>query len=264
MSRYPPHYVNKLQLKILNRRGAMPLGSAKRKEKKMSTKKSNNARTRNYACVVYPDSCKSNWLDILSGLHVPAFVSPLHDKDINPDGSQKKPHWHVMLMFDNVKTKEQAYDIFVSLGGAVGKDENGDIYGLEIIQSLRGYARYLCHLDNPEKAQYSQDLVRQFGGADYVNIIGLILDKYIAIGDMLDYCELNDIVSYSDLLLYARSERFDWFRVLCDSGTYVIKEFLKSREWSNRPTSQGGALRHPPWCSVFIVQFFIFWRSLYV
>jgi hypothetical protein len=26
-------------------------------------------------------------------------------------------------------------------------------------------------------------------------------------------------------------ERPDWFKVLCESGTYVIKEYLKSTSW---------------------------------
>ena len=54
---------------------------------------------------------------------------------------------------------------------------------------------------------------------------------------MLDFCELNNIVSYSELLVYCRSERFDWFRVLCDNGTMVMKEFLKSRMWTIRNES---------------------------
>lgn len=198
----------------------------------MSEKKSSTSRTRNFACVVYPESAPENWQEILSDLHVPAFISPLHDKDINnSSGEPKKAHYHVMIMFDSVKTREQAFDIFEAIGGAVDREKN---HGLEVIQSQRGYARYLCHLDNPEKYQYPQEMVRQLCGADYTTTIGLVTDKYKAIGEMMDYCELNDIYSYSQLLLYARSERFDWFRVLCDNGTVVVKEYLKSRSWTNR------------------------------
>lgn len=192
----------------------------------MSEKKSNTSglggRTRNYATVVYPDSAPENWQEILTNHFVPAFVSPFHDSDQNPDGESKKPHWHVMLMFDGVKTREQASLIFESIGGV----------GCEVIQSIRGYARYLCHLDNPDKVQYPQEKVRCFCGADYSSTIGLATDKYKAIGEMIDFCEDNDIYSYSELLKYCRSERFDWFRVLCDNGTVVIKEYLKSKLWT--------------------------------
>lgn len=189
----------------------------------MSSNTSNSKRTRNYATVVYPESAPENWQDILSEQFVPAFISPIHDSDKNADGESKKAHYHVMIMFDNVKTIEQASDIFIKIGGV----------GCEVIQSLRGYARYLCHLDNPDKIQYDPQNVRALCGADYVATIGLVLDKYKAIGEMIDYCKANNVVSFSELLEYSREERFDWFRVLCDNGTVVIDKYLKSRSWTS-------------------------------
>lgn len=189
----------------------------------MSSNSSNGKRTRNYATIVYPESAPDNWQEILAQQFVPAFISPIHDKDHNPDDTEKKAHYHVMLMFDNVKTIEQALDIFVKIGGV----------GCEVVQSLRGYARYLCHLDNAEKVQYDPQNVRALCGADYVGTIGLVLDKYKAIGEMIDYCKANNVVSFSDLLEYSRDERFDWFRVLCDNGTVVIDKYLKSRSWTS-------------------------------
>ncbi len=181
-------------------------------------------RTRNYACVLYPESAPENWQEILVQHFVPCFISPLHNQDTNPTGESKKDHYHIMIMFDNVKTLEQAKEIFVSIGGV----------GCEVVKSLRGYARYLCHLDNPEKAQYKIEDVQALCGADYTGVIGLAIDKYKAIGEMIDFCVDNGIVSYSYLLEFARMNRFDWFRILCDCGTLVMKEYLKSREWSER------------------------------
>lgn len=198
-------------------------------------KENTSKRTRNFATVVYPESAPEDWQDILAAQFVPAFISPLHDKDINPTGEAKKPHYHVVIMFDSVKTREQAEELFKLIGGV----------GCEVVQSIRGYSRYLCHLDNPEKAQYKQEDVRSLSGADYIATIGLVLDKYKAIGEMIDYCELNDIVSYSELLVYCRQERFDWFRVLCDNGTVVIKEYLKSKSWTKDVSMRKG-LKFPP------------------
>jgi hypothetical protein len=181
-------------------------------------------RTRNFATVVYPESAPENWQEILSDQFVPSFISPLHDKDVDPTGEPKKPHYHVIIMFDNVKTSEQATELFSRISGV----------GCEVIQSLRGYARYLCHLDNPDKHQYSTEDLRQLCGADYATIIGLPTDKYKAISEMIDFCKTMNIVSYSELLEYSRDNRFEWFRVLCDNGTVVIKEYLKSRSWTQR------------------------------
>lgn len=191
--------------------------------------KNSTKRTRNYGTVVYPDSAPENWQNILAEQFIPALISPLHDKDTNPDNNeQKKAHYHVMIMFDSVKTKEQAIEIFNKICGV----------GCEVIQSRRGYARYMCHMDNPEKFQYKQDDVRALCGADYIDIIGLVTDKYKAIGEMIDYCKEYNIYSYSDLLEYCRMERFDWFRVLCDNGTVVMKEYLKSRSWTDNIKDQ--------------------------
>ena len=193
--------------------------------------KKGNTRTRNFACVVYPESAPENWYDILVEHFIPAFISPLHDNDINPGGEPKKPHYHIMLMYDGVKTTEQAKEVFDSIGGV----------GCEIVQSLRGYARYLCHLDNPEKHQYSPEDVKMLCGSDYMGVIGLAIDKYKAIGEMIDWCVEYNIISYSQLLEYARIERFDWFRILCDNGTLVMKEFLKSRSWFERYEAEENA-----------------------
>lgn len=197
------------------------------KSSKSSLSGQADGRARNFACVVYPESAPSDWLDTIAELKIPIMVSPLHDKDTNPsrlpngNPEPKKPHYHVMACFEGNKTVEQAKSIFEQFGGV----------GCEIVSSLRGYARYLCHLDNPEKAQYNIDDVKAFGGADFVTAIGLPTDKYKAIGEMMDWCVSENILSYSELLIHARTFHSDWFRVLCDNGTMVMKEFLKSRKW---------------------------------
>ena len=180
-------------------------------------------RYRNFATVVYPDNGETpeNWRSILEDFKTPIFISPFHDSDINPTGEPKKPHYHVLIMFEGMKSKDQVRQLFDQVCAV----------GLETVNSLRGYARYLCHLDNPDKYQYSPVDVVSLSGADYLEIIGLPSDKYEMIGEMMDYCVAEYIFSYATLILYARSNRQDWFRVLCDSGTLVMREFLKSFRW---------------------------------
>lgn len=182
-------------------------------------------RFRNFATVVYPDSenTPDNWLAILQDFKTPVLVSPFHDQDINVTGEPKKPHYHVMIMFEGMKSPDQVRELFDQIGGV----------GLETVNSLRGYARYLCHLDNPDKHQYSPADVQEMSGIDYLEIIGLPSDRYEIIGEMIDYCQSELIYSYATLLIYARHNRNDWFRILCDSGTIVIKEFLKSFRWEH-------------------------------
>lgn len=192
------------------------------KEKEAKKEKSGAGRTRNFATVVYPESAPSNWQDILVEHLVPAFISPLHDSDINPTGEAKKPHYHVIIMFDGVKTKDQAKEIFDTIGGV----------GCEVVKSIRGYARYLCHLDNPEKHQYNTEDVRALCGADYFSTISLAIDKFVAISEMEEFCEEYDVLSFYLLSRYATKFRPDWARVLKESSTVYMKEYLQSRRWS--------------------------------
>ena len=61
-------------------------------------------KTRAWTFIVYPDSAPSDWRDIIDDLHIPWVESPLHDRDQNPMGDQKKPHWHVLIYSDGPKT----------------------------------------------------------------------------------------------------------------------------------------------------------------
>lgn len=178
-------------------------------------------RTRNYATIVYPESAPDNWIDILSELHIPVFVSPLHDSDISANGEPKKPHYHVQFMFDGVKTKEQVKDIIEQINGV----------GIEVINCCRSYARYLCHLDDYNKHRYNVGDVVSLGGADYMSVIGTMSDKFRIIRQMLQYINENDITSYSQLVDYANINEPEWFDGLITSCSYFIREYIKSRAW---------------------------------
>lgn len=190
--------------------------------KKKSSSGNSSCRTRNWATVVYPESAPEGWQGILSDFKIPAFISPLHDLDVNPTGEVKKEHYHVLIMFDNVKTADQAVEIFDAIGGV----------GHERVNSIRGMARYLCHLDNPEKHQYCSTDVISLSGADYFSVISLPTDRYTAIREMIQYCRENNVYSYCNLFEYAEANREDWFVALCENATYVMKEYLKSKSWT--------------------------------
>lgn len=181
-------------------------------------------RTRNFATIVYPESAPENWIDIIRDLHINAFISPLHDEDLNPDGEKKKPHFHVLCIFDSVKTNKQFLEIASTFGGV----------GQEKVNSIRGYARYLCHLDNPEKHRYSEDDIITIGCEDYFDLISLPTDKYANIREMIDFIQVNQITVFSDLLEWCANNNENWFRCLCDNGTYVIKEYLKSATYKKK------------------------------
>lgn len=189
-----------------------------------------STRTRNYASIGYLESLKPNFVSILESYHVEAFISPLHDKDIdtkNEEGTHfKKPHYHIVILFQGCRKKEEAQAIFSSIGAV----------GVEKIINIKSYCRYLCHLDckEPEKFHYNVQDVISLSGADYTAMISRSTDKYTAIGEMLEFCIDSDINSYATLILYARDHRRDWFERLCDGATPVILSFLRSRTWESQ------------------------------
>ena len=212
--------IKDLRLLLITRKE--PFYMAKTTTKTTKTKTSSGTgRTRTFAFLVYPESAPANWLEKLNDFHVPCFVSPLHDKDINPDGTDKKPHYHVLLIFEGVKTLEQAQAIRDSVGGV----------GWEIIASQRGYTRYLCHLDNPEKAQYNKDEVKSFGGLDYRSVVTLPTDIDAVLDDMTRFIEVNQIYSFRKFASYCRDHKPDWSYALKHSGAYYIKEHIKGLAW---------------------------------
>lgn len=196
------------------------MASRKEHDKKYDAKRA-GLRTRNYATVVYPESAPADWQDRLASMHVEAFVSPLHDQDCNPDGEPKKAHYHVMVTWSAVKTKEQAAASFAEIGGV----------GAEAVSSPRGMARYLCHLDNPEKAKYLIDDVKCFGGADYLKVISLPSDKYTIMAEIMKFCRDNEVDEYWILCDYAQEYNILWWRFLCDTGS--IKDYLASLRHSS-------------------------------
>lgn len=179
-------------------------------------------RTRNFATVVYPDSAPADWKEKLDQLHVAAFISPLHDKDVNPNGELKKAHYHVLVMFEGPKDYDtQVKPIFDEIG-AVGR---------EIVNSARGYARYLCHLDNPEKATYSPSEVLCMGGADYYGVVTLPTDDLKVITEIKRFCRENEIYSLAEIIDIAESLHPEWYSTIVMSRCYVVDKYIKSLEW---------------------------------
>jgi hypothetical protein len=216
----------------------------------MGTQKSRRSRTRNYATVIYPSkeylecvgskydgssgygSAPEDWKERISELHVPVLVSPLHDNDLNPNKEIKKPHYHVLFMFDTVKDFETQVKPMFELIGGVGR---------EVVNSARGYARYLCHLDNPEKAQYDPKDIIAFGGADYSAIVHLPTDDMKMLQEVFAFIRTNQIYSLAELLDICSEINQDWFSMIAMSRAYVVDKYIKSLMWEN----ENGYARKP-------------------
>ena len=179
-------------------------------------------RARGWACIVYPESAPGDWVDKLRDTHIQMLISPLHDKDKRGDGTPKKPHYHVLAMWDNPVGEASARKIFGKIGVTAPPEQ---------IDSIKGYARYLVHLDDHDKARYSEQDVVALGGATWR---GSALDEGEEIQSLLDEIEdfiaESSCISYFTLCRYARTERPEWTRVI-RKNTIHLTALLRSLQW---------------------------------
>lgn len=194
-----------------------------------NVKKTNiDERVRNWTFVVYPESAPENWREIINDLHTPWVESPLHDKDVNPDGEIKKAHWHVVMMFSGKKSFNQIESITKSLNAPVPQK----------VANAKGIVRYFLHMDNPEKFQYKRSDLVAHCGADLSQLLEVTkVERYTLIREMMEFINGQGITEMKELLDYAMFERFDdWFPLLCDNSAYIVDAYIRS----NRHRSERG------------------------
>lgn len=179
-------------------------------------------KKREFAFVLYEESISEDWEQVLSQLHQRVFWV-LHDKDVSSNGAPKKPHYHVMVLFDNPRSPNTVRSLCIRCGG------NGH---LEELMSRRGYARYLCHMDDPNKYQYDIDEVHSLCGANYMLEImsktELKNNKLAMITEIIQFCDDNVVFFYSDLIRYCIVHRPDWLELLVSYNGHIIKDYIKS------------------------------------
>lgn len=176
-----------------------------------------NQKNRHWTFVVYPESVKDDWINILIETGVPFAISPLHDKDLNPTGEAKKSHYHVCLTFDGPTTYNNV------------KTNICDVIGSTIPQrvlSLRGIYRYLCHLDNPDKHQYNVNDIQEYNNF-HIDLTEseLVFEK----AKIIDDININDLRDYFSLCkFYLEISDMQRFKIV-SSNTYFFSKYIDSR-----------------------------------
>lgn len=192
-----------------------------------------DSRGRNWTIVLYPDDLPEDWLDKVRDIKCKLVLSPLHDKDENADGTPKKPHYHALLMFGGIKSLNAVRGLFVSL---FGENDNGAIPGVAtiakncIVHDTGAMVRYLVHMDNPEKHQYSVDDMQAFNGADLMELLRRSMSETQSIMvEMEKYIEDNEITELCDFARAIRETKPDWYMILTTKSTVYFNAFIRSR-----------------------------------
>lgn len=179
-----------------------------------------NIKKRNWAFFVYPESAPENWRDILQETGLQCCISPLHDKDIDPDGNVKKAHYHVIVCFSGPTTYNVVLKLTESLNQPIPQP----------LEQVKGYYRYLTHKDNPEKYQYDEkDIVciNGFSILDYAELtrseitkIKISLHKLIIDKDFVEYTQLMDYLLVNEMF-----SEYD----VASNNTIFFNQYLRSR-----------------------------------
>lgn len=178
---------------------------------------------RNWAFVMYPESMPEDWFYILQMTGLPFAISPLHDKDVEPTGETKKPHYHVICYYENGTTQKSVKECVTDLVNATIPIK---------LESMVGMYRYHLHLDNPEKYQYD-DRDRTFiNGFDVSKVDSL---SYTEIGKLLreiqQFIRDNKILEYSDLLDVLLDNEYYTMWDVAKNHTLLLNAYIKSKKY---------------------------------
>lgn len=196
-------------------------------------------RSRYWATIVYPESADSAWLSVLQGIGIQAVVSPLHDRDVYEytdekkgfrKGDLKKPHYHVVFIFDSLKSSSQVKEI---------TDRIKSVGQLKVL-SISGTIRYLTHKDCKDKAQYDEKDVLPIGGVD--------VEKYSKSENERDedlnkqfwgisnICAEYSLYEFSDLVDFLLcNEYYEQFKIV-RTNSYFWAQYLKSKRFKQIQT----------------------------
>lgn len=171
-----------------------------------------------WASVGYPESLPTDWLDRLVDTGLQIAISPLHDKDFDPTGETKKPHYHIIFNYDGPTTYNHVKELCYSLNMTIPIK----------LESLRGMYRYHLHLDNPDKYQYDDRDRKLLNGFDVSSVNSLTqteINKILT--ELVQIIEDNNIFEYRDLIYNLLDSPN--LRDVAYSHTIFLNTYIKSK-----------------------------------
>lgn len=172
--------------------------------------------------MLYPESAPSDWRDKLQETGLPIAISPLHDKDINPDGTPKKAHYHIILCYSGPQT----FNAVKTFCNGLNQPRP------QALEAVKGYYRYFTHMDNPEKAQYSEEDIIHVNGFNIMDYITLTSAEVSVLKrEVQNFIRDNNILEYCDLLdMLMDGEQWEQLDV-AQNNTLLFSNYIKSRKY---------------------------------
>lgn len=185
-----------------------------------------NVKKRNWAFVLYPESAPSNWLELLQQTGLQCAISPLHNRDIDPTGEPKKPHFHVIACYSG----PTSYNVVKGLTDSLKQPIP------QALEQVRGYYRYLTHMDNPEKAQYDVSGIVTINGFNISDFVDLTRSELLQIKQSIfGLIQAEDILEYSDLIDFLLAGQMMVELDVASSNTLLFDRYVSSRRNKRTP-----------------------------
>lgn len=192
-------------------------------------------RHRNYACIFYPEDVSvDDVINYFISRHIQAFISPLHEPDPVVESSAEgeeverllRPHYHVLMCWDGSIAESSVNNLLAGL-------HTTKIFP---VTSKKAYARYLCHIDDPDKQQFLKPYsVRSTLGGDYPLLIADDAENDKVVMEILEYVKLRHLIYFDQLLNHCMDSELTWFKALNKtSNVALITAYMRSMEYRQR------------------------------
>jgi len=186
----------------------------------MSKNVSQKMKKRNWAFLAYPESAPKDLFEQLTKTGLQIAISPLHDKDKLEDGTPKKPHWHIILIYNGPTSFNVVKNLTDSFNAPIPIP----------LEGVRGYYRYFTHKDSPEKFQYDEkDIVclNGFSIMDFVELTKSEVQKTIK--ELQKTIQEKKIFEYADLMDLLLESGTDSEYDVASNHTYFFDKYISSR-----------------------------------
>lgn len=181
-------------------------------------------KERYFTFIMYEDSRPKEWKEILQATGLQFVISPYHNKDKNPTGEDKKPHWHVLIIFNGPSTLKNANKISESVNGTI----------CQPVKSTTGIIRYFSHKDNPEKAQYDEKEITGINGVEIEDLVNELTQSKIEIikRDIIHLIQTLCFTEYAQTYDYLDKEDLKDYIKVFSNNTLFFKTYLGSKRYS--------------------------------
>lgn len=186
-------------------------------------------KAKTWELVLYPDCDRHK--DVLDELILNSstgcnYIGILHDRDVNADGSTKKPHWHWVFCFDNDTSLGTCEKMYPDIEHTMWKAKN----------NRKESMKYLIHATKNAiaegKAKYNKD--ECVGDRLYINrYLGFDHESNLtSIIDYIEECELRDL-TYTNITRFCiRENMVETLRKHSFMLNQIIKEVKESKQYT--------------------------------